>query len=332
MAEATGVLVLGDASEGELSLTSRELLAAGRKAADDLGEELAIGLLGDTLDVPAQQAISHGADQVYAITHPLLAQYQVDLYLAAMESLCREASPRVVLIGRTNEGRELAPRLAFRLGVGLAQDCLEISIDPAAKTLLANRPVYGGNAVAVVSCEYTPQVAAIRPKVYEPLDADASRQGQVVSFPVELDPQQARSQVINVVQEEAEGVKLEDARVVVSGGRGLGGPEPFQALEQLAKLLGGAVGASRAAVDSGWVPSTYQVGLTGKTITPDLYITVAISGASQHMAGCSGAKVIVAINKDAEANIFKEARYGVVGDWQQVVPSLMEAVRELTQS
>ena len=332
MAEATGVLVLGDSSEGELSLTSRELLAAGRKSADDLGEELAIGLLGDTLDVPAQQAISFGADIVYAITHPLLAQYQVDLYLEAMEALCRETSPRVVLIGRTNEGRELAPRLAFRLGVGLAQDCLEISIDSAAKTLLANRPVYGGNAVAVVSCDYTPQIAAIRPKVYEPLDPDTSRQGQVVSFPVELDPQRARSQVVNMVQEEAEGVKLEDARVVVSGGRGLGGPEPFQELEELAKLLGGAVGASRAAVDSGWVPSTYQVGLTGKTITPDLYITVAISGASQHMAGCSGAKVIVAINKDAEANIFKEARYGVVGDWQQVVPSLMEAVRELTQS
>ena len=332
MAEATGVLVLGDSSEGELSPNSRELLAAGRKAADDLGEELAIGLLGDTLDVPAQQAISYGADKVYAITHPLLAKYQVDLYLEAMEALSREASPRVVLIGRTNEGRELAPRLAFRLGVGLAQDCLEISIDSATKTLLANRPVYGGNAVAVVSCEYTPQIAAIRPKVYEPLDPDTSRQGQVVSFPVELDPSQARSQVINVVQEEAEGVKLEDARVVVSGGRGLGGPEPFQELEELAKLLGGAVGASRAAVDSGWVPSTYQVGLTGKTITPDLYITVAISGASQHMAGCSGAKVIVAINKDAEANIFKEARYGVVGDWQQVVPSLMEAVRELTQS
>ena len=335
MAEATGVLVLGDSgvsNEGELSPNSRELLAAGRKAADDLGAELAIGLLGDTLDVPAQQAISYGADKVYAITHPLLAKYQVDLYLAAMEALIQEASPRVVLIGRTNEGRELAPRLAFRLGVGLAQDCLEISIDSATKTLLANRPVYGGNAVAVVSCEYAPQIAAIRPKVYEPLDPDTSRQGQVVSFPVELDPSQARSQVINVVQEEAEGVKLEDARVVVSGGRGLGGPEPFKELEELAKLLGGAVGASRAAVDSGWVPSTYQVGLTGKTITPDLYITVAISGASQHMAGCSGAKVIVAINKDAEANIFKEARYGVVGDWQQVVPSLMEAVRELTQS
>jgi len=332
MAEATGVLVLGDATGGELSLTSREVLAAGRVVADALAEELAIGLLGDTLDVPAQQAISHGADKVYAVTHPLLAQYQVDLHLAAMQALCVEITPRIVLMGRTNEGRELAPRLAFRLGVGMAQDCLEISVDTGNKKLLANRPVYGGNAVAVVSCEYTPQMAAIRPKAYEPLEADNSRQGQVISFPVELDDSQARSRVVDVVREEAAGIKLEDARVVVSGGRGLGGPDPFQELEELAKLLGGAVGASRAAVDAGWVPPSYQVGLTGKTITPDLYITVAISGASQHMAGCSGAKTIVAINRDAEANIFKEARYGVVGDWQQIVPALTEAVRELTQS
>ena len=332
MAEATGVLVLGDATGGELSLTSREVLAAGRSVADALAEDLFIGLLGDTLDVPAQQAISHGADKVYAVNHPLLAEYQVDLYLAAMQALCGEITPRVVLIGRTVEGRELAPRLAFRLGVGLAQDCLEISVDTGNRNLLANRPVYGGNAVAVVSCEYTPQMAAIRPKAYEPLDADTSRQGQVVSFPVELEESQARSRVVEVVREEAAGIKLEDAKVVVSGGRGLGGPDPFAELEELAKLLGGAVGASRAAVDAGWVPPSYQVGLTGKTITPDLYITVAISGASQHLAGCSGAKTIVAINRDAEANIFKEARYGVVGDWQQVVPALTEAVRELTQS
>jgi len=167
--------------------------------------------------------------------------------------------------------------------------------------------------------------------VYEPLDADASRRGQVVSFPVELDASQALTTLVNTVKEEAQGIKLEDARIVVSGGRGLGGPEPFQDLEALAKLLGAGLGASRAAVDSGWVPASYQVGLTGKTITPDLYITVAISGASQHMAGCSGAKVIVAINKDVEANIFKEARYGVVGDWQKILPALTETIRELTQ-
>ena len=332
MPEAKGVLVLGEPADGGLATVSQELLAAGRKVADDVGEELSIGLLGASVEGAAQQAVACGADRVFAVTHPLLQEYQVDLYLSALESLCREAAPNVVLIARTEAGRELAPRLAFRLGVGLAQDCLEVSVDAASKRLLANRPVYGGNALAVVSCDYTPQIAAVRPKAYEPPEPDPARQGQVVSFPVELEGSLVRSQVLQRVEEESSGVKLEDAEVVVSGGRGLGGPEPFQALEELAKILGGAVGASRAAVDSGWVPPHYQVGLTGKTITPDLYITVAISGASQHMAGCSGAKVIVAINKDSEANIFKEARYGVVGDWDKVVPAFTEAVRELTQS
>ena len=332
MADGTGVLIIGDATGGQLGSTTTELLAAGQKIAADLDEDLSVALLGDTLDNAAQQAIAHGAQKVFAVNHPLLAEYQVDLQLYALETLCKETSPRVMLIARTNEGRELAPRLAFRLGVGLAQDCLEVSIDSSEKKLLANRPVYGGNAIAVVRCDQTPQIAAIRPKAYEPTEADSSRQGEVVSFPVELDSSMALTQVVETVIEEAEGVKLEDAHIVISGGRGLGGPEPFAHLEELAKIMGGTVGASRAAVDSGWVPSAYQVGLTGKTITPDLYIMVAISGASQHMAGCSGAKVIVAINKDAEANIFKEARYGVVGDWETVLPALTAAVRELTQA
>ena len=332
MADGTGVLIVGDTTDGQLGSTTGELIAAGQIIAADLDENLSVALLGDTLDDAERQAIAHGAQKVFAVTHPLLAEYQVDLHLSALETLCKETNPRVILIARTNEGRELAPRLAFRLGVGLAQDCLEVSVDSSEKKLLANRPVYGGNAIAVVRCDQTPQIAAIRPKAYEPTETDSSRQGEVVSFPVELDPSIALTQVVETVIEEAEGVKLEDAHIVISGGRGLGGPEPFAHLEELAKIMGGTVGASRAAVDSGWVPSNYQVGLTGKTITPDLYIMVAISGASQHMAGCSGAKVIVAINKDAEANIFKEARYGVVGDWETVLPALTAAVRELTQA
>ncbi|MCY3691474.1 MAG: electron transfer flavoprotein subunit alpha/FixB family protein [Chloroflexota bacterium] len=332
MADATGILVFGEAPQGELSSTAQELLAAGRTLADSLGQELAIGLIGADLAGAPQQAIAHGADRAYAVTNPSLGEYHPDLYLAAMQTLASEANPNIILIARNNEGRELAPRLAFRMGVGLAQDCLEVSADASTGKLLANRPVYGGSAVAVVSCNQTPQIAAIRPKTYEPLGADAGRSGQVVNFPVEIDPSAAKTRVVDVVKEEAEGIKLEDARIVVSGGRGLGGPEPFAQLEELANLLGGAVGASRAAVDSGWVPANYQVGLTGKTITPDLYITVAISGASQHMAGCSGSKAIVAINRDADANIFKDARYGVVGDWEKVIPALTETVRELTQS
>ena len=332
MSDATGILVFGDAPDGQLASTAQELLAAGRSLADALNQELAIAVIGaDVADAP-QQAIAQGADKAYAVTNPALADYHADLYLSAMQTVAAEANPGIILIARNNEGRELAPRLAFRLGVGLAQDCLEVSADAGTGRLLANRPVYGGSAIAVVSCTQTPQIAAIRPKTYEPLDPNTGRSGQVVAFPVDIDASAAKTRVVDVVKEEAEGIKLEDARIVVSGGRGLGGPEPFSQLEELAGLLGGAVGASRAAVDSGWVPANYQVGLTGKTITPDLYITVAISGASQHMAGCSGSKAIVAINKDADANIFKEARYGVVGDWEKVIPALTETVRELTQS
>ena len=326
------VLVVGEIESGRLTTTSKELLAAGRQLAGQLGDDLAIGILGSDLDIPATEAISSGADKVYAVANSLLDQYQVDLYLAALEKLCQDLSPNVVLLARTAVGREVAPRLAFRLGVGLAQDCLEVRIDPETKALQANRPVYGGSCIATVTCSGTPQMAAVRPKVYEPLEPDESRQGEVVPFQVELDPSMAKVRVVELVQEESEGIKLEDAGIVVSGGRGLGGPEPFKQLEELAGILGAGVGASRAAVDSGWVPYTWQVGLTGKTITPDLYITVGISGASQHMAGCSGAKVIVAINKDADANIFKEARYGVVGDWQKVLSAFTETVRELVNS
>jgi electron transfer flavoprotein alpha subunit len=172
-------------------------------------------------------------------------------------------------------------------------------------------------------------MAALRPKAYAPLAPDPARQGEIIAVPVALDAAMARVAVVRQVRQESAGVKLEDATIVVAGGRGLGGPEPFRELQELTGMLGAAMGASRAAVDAGWVPGNWQVGLTGKTITPDLYITVGISGASQHMAGYSGAKVIVAINKDAEANIFREARYGVVGDWHVVVPAFMAAVRSL---
>ena len=330
--EAKGVLVVGETVAGELSSTSKELLAAGRTLADEIGQELAIGLLGMDMESLADESFGSGADVAYVVNHPLLQDYQIDLHLAALDQLCRETSPNIILLGRTLAGRDLAPRLAFRLGAALAQDCLDVAIHPETKRLLANRPVFGGNAMATVFCIGTPQMAAVRPKAYEPLEADPSRQGAVVPISVELDPSMARSKVVEVVMEESEGVKLEDARIIVAGGRGLGGPEPFKDLEELASVIGAGVGASRAAVDSGWVPYAWQIGLTGKTVTPDLYITVGISGASQHMAGCSGAKVIVAINKDADANIFKESRYGVVGDWQKVLPAFTEALRDLVKS
>ncbi len=331
MAQA-GVLVVGELADGHLSLTSKEVLAAGKQVAEQIGESLAVALVGSDVSDATKEAFAHGADVAYTVVDPLLAEYQVDLLLAALEAICKEALPEVLLMGRTSAGREVAPRLATRLGVGLAQDCMELTVSPGSKNLLANRPVYGGSAMATVSCSSSPQFATLRPKAYEPLEPDSSHAGDVRQVQVALDPSMAKSKVVSVVREEAEGIKLEDAKIVVAGGRGLGGPEPFADLEELAKVLGAGVGASRAAVDSGWVPASWQIGLTGKTITPDLYITVAISGASQHIAGCSGAKVIVAINKDSEANIFKEARYGVVGDWKKVLTAFTETVRELVKS
>ena len=183
--------------------------------------------------------------------------------------------------------------------------------------------------MAAIVCKSDPQIASIRPKAYEPAESDPSRVGSFETIDVELNEEMAKVKMINWVEDTTEGVQLETARIVIAGGRGLGGPEPFEDLQKLATLMGGAVGASRAVVDSGWVPHPLQIGLTGKSISPELYITVAISGASQHMAGCSGAKIIVAINKDRQANIFKDSQYGVVGNWQDILPSFTETIREL---
>lgn len=327
----SGVLVIGELQGEALQSITGELLAAGRQLGDALGEEVGVALLNGG-DAAAQDAIALGADKAYVVRDAALDDMQLDAQVAALERACAETQPSVVLIGRTLAGRDVGPRLAFRLGVGLAQDCLEVSADAGGR-VSAVRPVYGGNALARVTFpDVNPQMVVLRAKAYEPLEADAARNGEVVELQTNLDPSVVKARLVETVTQEAEGVRLEDAGIVVGGGRGLGGPEPFDMLEDLAKLLGGAVGASRAVCDAGWLDHSYQVGLTGKTITPDLYITVGISGASQHMAGCSAAKHIVAINRDADANIFRSSSFGVVGDWKSVLPSFIETVRELVDS
>ena len=327
----SGVLVIGELQGDALQSITGELLAAGRKLGDALGEEVGVALLNGG-DAAAQDAIALGADKAYVVRDAALDDMQLDAQVAALEKACAETQPSVVLIGRTLAGRDVGPRLAFRLGVGLAQDCLEVSADAGGR-VAAVRPVYGGNALARVTFpDANPQMVVLRAKAYEPLEADVARSGEVVELQTNLDPSVVKARLVETVTQEAEGVRLEDAGIVVGGGRGLGGPEPFDMLEDLAKLLGGAVGASRAVCDAGWLDHSYQVGLTGKTITPDLYITVGISGASQHMAGCSASKHIVAINRDADANIFKSSSFGVVGDWKSVLPSFIETVRELVDS
>ncbi len=329
MSEYKGVMVYAEVIEGKLSAMATELLGCGRKLADNLGQGLSAVLVGSNVSGLAQEAIAFGADKVCVVSDPLLKDYQADSYVAVMEKVVKQVMPQIVLLGQTSIGRDLAPRLAFRLGTVATLDCVALDIDPGSKRLLPTKPVYGGNAQATFAYQSEPQIATVRAKVMSSLEANASRKGEVINIAAGLDPAALRAKVLEKVKEEVEGIKLEDAPVVVSGGRGIGGPEGFQQLAELAKLLKGAVGASRPACDSGWVPDTSQVGLTGKIVTPDLYIAIGISGSSQHMAGCSSAKVIVAINKDAEANIFREARYGVVGDWKKIFPAFSKKVKEL---
>ena len=263
----------------------------------------------------------------------LLAEPQIDAHLEAFAQVVSQTQPSIVLIGRTPIGRDVGPRLAFRLGAAVAQDCVEVAIDGDSGRVVATRPVYGGNALSRISFAGDGmQVVLVRPKAFEAPEPDTSRSGDIEDFPLSLDESAIKARLVETVTQQAEGVRLEDASVVVSGGRGLGGPEPFEELKSLSEALGGALGASRAACDAGWIDHSHQVGLTGKTITPDLYITVGISGASQHMAGCSASKNIVAINRDEDANIFKSATYGVIGDWSKVLPSFIETVRELRDS
>jgi electron transfer flavoprotein alpha subunit len=248
-----------------------------------------------------------------------------------MAQIAEQATPNILLIGMGDTGRELGPRLAFRLRTGLASDCVELTINPQTKLLEATRPVSGGNAMATVVIEHTrPQMATVRGKTMEPAERDTSRQGNIIPVTVHLEAVPAAVTLVERVKAEAAGVRLEDAEIVISGGRGLKGPEDFHAvLEPCAKVLGAAVGASRAAVDEGWVPSPMQVGLTGKIVSPKLYVACAISGAAQHMAGCGYSKTIVAVNRDPDAPIYQRANIGVVGDYKKVIPAFQKKCEEL---
>ena len=325
-----GILVLGELDQRGLAGVTGELLSLARSLADETGGEVSVSLQGASVGSEADDAISMGADSAYKVESPFLSEPQIDAHLSALEQVARQIEPSIILVGRTPLGRDVGPRLAFRLGAAVAQDCVEVSVNSDTGRVKATRPVYGGNAMASVSFTGDGvQVVIVRPKTIEANEPDSARTGSVEEFSAELDESVIKARLVETVSQEAEGVRLEDAGIVVSGGRGLGGPEPFEQLQTLSDLLGGALGASRAACDAGWIDHSHQVGLTGKTITPDLYITIGISGASQHMAGCSASKNIVAINRDEDANIFKSATYGVVGDWNKVLPSFMETLREL---
>ena len=326
------ILIFSEIHQGTLHSTSGELIAIARKLADELSVKVSAVLLNGTNE-HADTVISQGADKAYLTQIDESKKWTADVYISALEQVCIKTNPILVLAAKTPLGRDVGPRLAYRLGTSAAQDCLNLFGDKDSGKISVLRPVYGGSALATFEfSKNTTPLAIMRVKTIEPLPEDKKRSGEVEIIELTLDESRIKTALVETVVQEADGIKLEDASVIIGGGRGLGGPEPFDQLEELAKLFNGAVGASRAVCDAGWLDHAFQIGLTGKTVTPDLYIMVGISGASQHMAGCSASKTIVAINKDGDANIFKEARYGVVGDWEKVLPSFTSTVEDLMKS
>ncbi|MCL4515479.1 MAG: electron transfer flavoprotein subunit alpha [Firmicutes bacterium] len=323
------VWVFAEQRGGRAAGVVLELLGEGRKLADQLGEKLCAVLFGDKVEQTARELLAFGADTVYLFEDPSLANYQDDLYASAMTELVRAEKPGIILLGATSIGRSLGPRVATRLGTGLTADCTGLAIDPEKKNLLQTRPAFGGNIMATIVCpNHRPQMATVRPKVMARAKRDDSRHGEIVrkALPKGVD---LRTRVLEVVDELSETANIAEADVIVSGGRGMGDPKNFSLLEKLAKVLGGAVGASRAAVDAGWYPYSHQVGQTGKTVNPKIYFACGISGAVQHLVGMQSSEIIIAINENPEAPIFKVATYGIVGDVLEVVPALTEAFRRV---
>lgn len=318
----SGILVIAEVEDGNIAPVSFELVAAARElSAQGAGEVTAL-VAGSEAD--AQQLVAHGADAAIAATNAALATGLAEAYLPAVQAAIDSTGADIVLAGQTSLGRDLGPALAFANKTAVAMECVAFTIDGG--RLRATRSAYGGNARAEVTWKNPLQVATVKPKSFDPLEADASRSGSVTTSDAGADP---RVKVLGVSKAESTGIRLEDAPVVVSGGRGLGDPAAFGMLEELTALLHGATGASRAACDLGWYPPSQQVGLTGKTVSPDLYIAVAISGASQHMAGMSGSKNIVAINKDADANMVHAAKFAIIEDYKKVLPALIEEIKKL---
>jgi len=336
MADLSGILVVGEVDAGLLSTVSLELLGMGRELAEARREELSIVVIDREAESCAKTAIAHGADRVYLIKDAPTEQYEGASHTAILETLCTQTlQPAVMLFGQSATGRDLAPRVAFRLKAGLVTDCIRLDIDPNTRSLVATKPVSGGNVLATYSLkEGGLQIASVRRRSAEALARDEGRQGEIVSLPAGVNASTVKAKLIEkVVEQTSEGPTLETAEIVVSGGRGLEDVADFDKYitHGLAKVLGAAVGATRGAVDAGLKPEQNQVGLTGKIVGPNLYIAIGVSGAIQHMAGCSGAKNIVAINTDENAQIFKFAKFGIVGDYKEVLPPLIETLKAIKQ-
>lgn len=329
MSDARNVWVFIEVIRGKVKGVSLELLGQGRKMADDLGEKLVAVIPGNDVEEFAQMAIRYGADEVITVDQKELKDYSTDGYTKAMCTLIKKYNPAVLLIGATNNGRDLGPRVSSRMQTGLTADCTELGVDLETRLVKWTRPAFGGNLMATILCpDHRPQIGTVRPGVFKKPEEDPEHKGEIIHETVEFGPGEIRTRILEVITE-AEGVdvNLEEAEIIVSGGRGVGGSEGFEVLKELADEIGAQIGASRAAVDSGWISSLHQVGQTGKSVGSKIYIACGISGAIQHVAGMSSSDVIIAINKDPDAPIFNIADYGIVGDLFEVIPELTKRIR-----
>jgi electron transfer flavoprotein alpha subunit len=326
-AKARGVWVYAEQHRGVLKNVAFELLSKGRELADTLKTELVAVCLGHNVQ-DIDQLTAYGADKVFLVESPDLADNQEDYLTRELVGLIREQQPEIVLAGATALGRSFIPRVAAILNTGLTADCTGLEIDLEKRLLRQTRPTFGGNIMATIICpDKRPQMSTVRPRVFKKNAPDSTRKGQIIKVDFNKEGVTAKTKLLNFVEDITEKIKLEDADIIVSGGRGLGKAENFRLLQELADALGAALGSSRAAVDEGWIPYSHQVGQTGKTVCPRLYIACGISGAIQHLAGMQTSDCIVAINDNPDAPIFQVAHYGIVGDLFQVVPMLIKKLK-----
>ncbi len=325
-----GIWVFIEQKNGKIQSVSYELLGKAQELARKLKTTVSGILIGNKMDDQLDELIWRGADTVYLVEAPEIAEFQDEPYTNIIVELVKKYKPEILLCGATNIGRSLISRVAINIKAGLTADCTGLDIDPEKKILMQTRPAFGGNIMAtIISPNYRPQMATVRHKVFQPLEPDKHRKGKVIRESFDSSLYASRTKLIDIVEEIESLVNLSEADIIVSGGRGMGGPENFKILEELAHVIGAAVGSSRAAVDAGWMPYSHQVGQTGRTVAPKLYIACGISGQIQHLVGMQSSKIIVAINKDPEAPIFKVATYGVVADLFQVVPALTKKFKEV---
>ncbi|WP_164509125.1 electron transfer flavoprotein subunit alpha/FixB family protein, partial [Clostridium rectalis] len=327
IADYKGVWVFAEQRDGELQKVSLELLGKGREIADKIGVELTAVLLGDEIDNIATELVAYGADNVICAHSPLLKHYTTDGYAKVICELADEKKPEIILVGASFIGRDLGPRVAARLNTGLTADCTSLDVEEGTNHLLMTRPAFGGNLMATIMCtENRPQMSTVRPGVFEKLHKDEAKKGEIIKVEANVSEDDIRTKVEEVVKLAKEVADIGEAEVLVAGGRGIGDKENFELLKELADLLDGSVAGSRAAIDNAWLDKALQVGQTGKTVRPKLYIAVGISGAIQHLAGMQDSDYIVAVNKDESAPIMQIADLGIVGDYKKVIPEIIAQI------